>query len=125
MLLSVTQALSSGIAREGWLTNALLESFVIHLRALIDFFYPSQSPKPDDILAAEYFADPTRWDAVRPACSETLRSARARAHKEIAHLTYARLDVTPDEKPWQFVQIAEEMRGLMQLFSSETGQRLL
>jgi hypothetical protein len=113
MLTAVAEAMASGISSQGWLTNALLESFVIHFRALVDFFYPPPNPKSDDIQAAHYFDDPTEWELMRPPLSDELKRGRARAHKEIAHLTYARLEVTRDTKPWPFVEIANQMQALM------------
>ena len=118
MLLSVANALGSGIASQGWLTNALLESFVIHFRALLDFFHPAETPKADDVVASDYFDDQEEWSRLRPQLSEALRTAKRRAHKEIAHLTYARLDVTPKAKPWAFVDIANEIGSLMTTFRS-------
>lgn len=122
MLVSVAQAMASGIAQNGWLTNALLESFVIHLRSLIDFLYPPPSAKADDVLSTHYFSDPTEWERVRPPLSERLRIGRARAHKEIAHLTYARLAVTPETKPWEFLELAREVHALMLKFKQAAGR---
>ena len=36
--------------------------------------------------------------------------------KEIAHLTYSRLDVVSDEKPWPFVDIAKDMIKVFDVF---------
>jgi hypothetical protein len=117
MLLSVAQGLASGIAAQGWLANALLESFVIHFRGLLDFFYPPATVKYDDVIAADYFDDPNEWERIKPSpLSTTLSQAKTRAHKEVAHLTYARLEVTPEQKGWAFVDIANEMHSLMELF---------
>jgi len=117
MLLSVAQALASGIASQGWLSNALLESFVIHFRGLLDFFYPPATTKADDVLAEDYFNEKSEWERLRPSpLPETLSVAKIRAHKEVAHLTYARLDVTPETKGWAFIDIAKEMQSLMNLF---------
>lgn len=116
MLISITQAFASGIASGGWLVNALLESFVIHFRTLLDFFYPPDNSKPDDVLASDYFDNSEDWAKIRPHLSDTLNRYKIRAHKEIAHLTYARLDVTPEIKGWAFLEIAREMEQLMDLF---------
>jgi len=32
------------------MNNAFIESFVIHARVLLDFFYPF-NPRPDDVIA--------------------------------------------------------------------------
>lgn len=124
MLRTIAREVSTGM-RPQLLTNALLESFVIHLRALIDFFYPPERTKPDDMLATDYFPDSTTWETARPPISDVLRNARTRAHKEIAHLTYARLDVTSDTKPWNVVGISKEIEVLMARFLEASGRRPL
>ena len=116
MLMSVAKAFASGIAAQGWLVNALLESFVIHFRALLDFFYPPEKVKKDDVLAEDYFDDSDDWEKIRPQLSEALSRAKKRAHKEVAHLTYTRLDVTPETKGWAFIEIAKEMNKVMEVF---------
>ena len=117
MLMAVAHAMASGMSTGGWLTNALLEAFVIHFRALVDFFYPPPQRKPDDVLATDFFVDPTEWERMRPPLTDELKRGRARAHKEVAHLTYARQDVTPESKPWPFVEIANQMHALMEAFN--------
>lgn len=123
MLTAVARAMGSGIAAQSLLNNALLESFVIHFRALLDFFYPQTNAKADDVLATDFFNDPTEWERVRPSLSDVLKRGRTRAHKEIAHLTYARQDVTSETKPWPFAQIANEIENLMQLFRAAISGR--
>ena len=115
MLGSLAQAIGSGIANQGWLTNALLESFVVHVRGVMDFLY-NDNPQNDDVVAQDFFASPDAWASIRPELSELLRKAKKRVGKEIAHLTYARLEVTPDTKPWPFVSIANEVSSVMQVF---------
>ena len=90
MLNSLANGLASGIGGQGPLQNALLESFAIHVRALIDFLY-SEKAKNDAVIAEDYFNSPEIWIRIRPGNSDILRKARIRAHKEIAHLTYERL----------------------------------
>jgi hypothetical protein len=112
MLSSLAQAIASGISNQGWLTNALLESFVVHVRGVMDFLY-NDTPQNDDVVAQDFFASVDAWASVRPELSELLSKAKKRAGKEIAHLTYARLAVTPDTKPWAFAAIANEITSVM------------
>src|SRR6476620_6674648 len=100
MFISLANGLASGIFGEGPIVNALLESFVIHVRAIMDFLY-AEIPQSDDVIAEDVFASPEEWKNMRPMLSEALSQATRRAGKEIAHLTYARLDVTPETKPWR------------------------
>ena len=123
MLISVARALASRIASQGWLLDSLLESFVIHFRALLDFFY-AEKPRIDDVIASDFFPDEGRWEKIRPPLSEYLSKFWARAHKEVAHLTYARLDVTPETKEWNHVEIADEIKSIMDLFLANAPKHL-
>ena len=115
MLTSLAHGIGTGIAGQGPIANALLESFVVHVRALMDFLY-NDNPKPDDVIAEDYFENVEEWKQLRPELSETLKQAKRRAGKEVAHLTYARLDVTPETKPWRFVDIANEIAAVLNIF---------
>jgi hypothetical protein len=61
MFRAVGQALITPLQMSQPLRNALIESFAIHLRNLIDFFYPAQI-QADDVFAAEFFDDPHEWE---------------------------------------------------------------
>jgi len=115
MLSSLAQAMASGIAGQGWLANALLESFVIHVRGVMDFLY-NDTPRPDDVAAQDFFSSADVWLNIRPQRSRLLTTARTRVGKEAAHLTYARLAVTPATKPWPFVEIANEVTSVLGVF---------
>lgn len=114
MLVSIANALASVLAEKGWLQNALIESFVIHYRVLFDFFYVE--PRGDDSSAGHYFDSAEDWARLRPPKTELLRKSRKRTGKEIVHLTYARLDVSPETKGWQFQRIAEDINRVVQMF---------
>jgi hypothetical protein len=116
MLVAVANVLALGIFGEAPVNNALLESFVIHVRALMDFLYAPENAQADDVLAEDFFQSPELWTNLRPTLSELLSEAKRRAGKEIAHLTYARLHVTPETKPWHFVQIANELSAVINVF---------
>jgi hypothetical protein len=95
------------------LGNALIESFVAHLRNVINFLYP-ESLEGTDVVAADFFA-PGVWKRLRPKISGTLKTARVRANKEMAHLTTARITGSPPEKAWDYSKLATEIRPLMRL----------
>ncbi len=114
MLRALANAMASGMVTQGWLNNALLESFVIHCRGLLDFIY-NDKPRKDDIVAQDYFNEGD-WQNIRPPITPVLEKAKKRAGKEIAHLTYARLKVTPESKPWEFVEIANEVNSVLTVF---------
>lgn len=100
--------------------NAFLESFTIHARNLLDFFYspqgPKKFPKPDDVIAEDFFDDPTLWHTKRPGKSDILSTVHLRVGKEIAHLTYHRLSVTKTGKQWPNSRIANEIRTVFMRF---------
>ena len=124
MLNSLSVGLASGLVGQGPLQNALIESFVIHMRALIDFLY-SKNPKNDEVIAEDYFLAPDEWLKLRPDISDMLRKASIRAHKEIAHLTYERQKVTPETKPWHFVKINNEINNVFKIFLENVNLELL
>jgi len=104
--------------------NALLESFAVHLRSLMDFLWP-EKPRDDDVIVEDFFLDPGVWRKVKPAISDELQVARVRVNKEVAHLTYARLRVSPEDKKWAFVSLANEVIGVMQLFRKKAPREVL
>lgn len=98
--------------------NATIESFLIHLRNLLDFFYPEGQVKPDDVIADYYFASgntPTNF----PAKSKTLDDAEIRAHKQLSHLTSKRYTGNDPKKNWNFNALMREMAGVLTIFVSQ------
>jgi hypothetical protein len=92
--------------------RALLESFVIHTRNLIEFFY-GKIKKGDEILAEQFV--PT-WPTVRTKQTALLEDAQNRAHVHIAHLTYKRLEVINEDNPWPVSNIAQELSAVYEKF---------
>ena len=98
--------------------NAFLEAFVIHARVLMDFMYDDK-PWADDVVATNFFDTPEQWtDARKPLekLSEELQKVNGRAGKEVAHLTFARQEITAEMKTWQYGKIAEELAALFNDF---------
>lgn len=87
--------------------NALLEAFLIHARALIDFLYPPQASDKDDVFARHFLDNPSTWSRKRSRIPPLLKSVRDRANKEVAHLTYTRVSIGPEDKRWSFIKIAK------------------
>lgn len=69
--------------------NAYVESFSIHLRSLLDFFYAdSQKAHKEDVLAEHYLRDPSFWINNRPKLSDSnISQIKGRIGTEIAHLS--------------------------------------
>lgn len=98
--------------------NALVESFAIHIRDLIGFFYAGTSPHGDDIIAEDFFPEPDIWRNAIPAKSDYLEELRIRANKEVAHLTYTRLQLTPDNGRWDYDRAFEVLNEIIATFRS-------
>lgn len=102
-----------GVA-QGLDLNVFIEACVLHLRNLIDFFYPTDMHE-DDIIAAHYAPN---WDSLLPPISSVLKHARRRAHKELAHLTAGRKTAPSPDKEWDFGSISTEMKPAIDAFIS-------
>ncbi|MDA1174000.1 MAG: hypothetical protein O2826_05715 [Chloroflexi bacterium] len=100
--------------RAMFINNALVESFVIHLRNLVDFLYMDR-PRPTDIVANDYTTG-GNWNEQRPPISENLEIAGRRADKEIAHLTTNRITGATAAKAWDVGGIMDEIRALLHRF---------
>ena len=96
------------------LKKAFIESFALHYRNLMDFFYPN-NPREDDVLASHFIKEGVNWDAIRPVFTNFGKNRR-RVGKEVAHLTYARISVLPEEKEWNRAEAAGEIITIFSLF---------
>lgn len=109
--------------RVDFVENAILESFVIHLRNLLDFFYSDGSRK-DDVVAAKYFRSgvlPIDF----PAKTTALNNAQMRAHKQVAHLTTARLPGGDAEKGWHAAPLMLELAKAIRAFTANAAPERL
>ena len=100
----------------GVVVNALVESFLIHFRALYDFlelprhdkngveFTPKA--KGDDVVASHYV---NRWQDIRPDCTNLLKNCRKRIDKELVHITDKR-QTDPVKKQWSFIKMGKEIQ---------------
>lgn len=123
MLDRVARALALGLCGDGPLNNALLESFVMHARVLLEFLFP-ENPRNDDLVASDYFDSPEDWEKARGKLPPELVRVRKRVGKEVAHLTLARLTVKLEEKPWDFAAIAAVFGALMEKFGKAVNPDL-
>lgn len=87
---------------------ALVESFALHARSLVDFFFRDKG-RSDDAFAAHYF-EQGEWATLRPQPGPWIREVKHpdldRFGKEIAHLNYHRVTLAERAKGWPVVQIA-------------------
>ena len=97
------QFLAPNIDDEDWinLNNALLDSFAIHIRGLLSFFF-DDARHPNDAVASQFFTDASKWTQIRHtilSASECKR-IKDRVNTQAAHLSYGRLAVSPENKNW-------------------------
>src|SRR4051812_11520484 len=115
MFVTLSRALAISVFGQGAIRNAILESFTVHARVLLDFLY-AEKPQADDVIADDFFTDPETWRQIRGDMAPALQKVNRRVGKEIAHLTYARLEVTPEIKGWSFLEIASAIEALVTRF---------
>jgi hypothetical protein len=96
---------------------AFLESWTIHARNLLDFFYspqgPKKQPRTDDVIAEDFFDEPFCWINNRPSPSDRLQELAKRVGREIAHLTYVRTDFGVTGPKWPSGRITNEFRQII------------
>ena len=101
--------------------NALIEAFTIHVRQLIDFFWPEGARHKSTALASDYF-DRDEWEGLRPGRPEILSEAlRQKVGWGVAHLTYDRAWAPPEEKGWDFVGLARAFAPAVICFADHVG----
>jgi hypothetical protein len=97
------QLLAPNIDDKDWtkINNALIDSFAVHIRVLLVFFFGDKQHK-DDALASQFFAQDYDWTNARNeilSASEYIR-IKDRVNTQAAHLSYGRLAFTPENKDW-------------------------
>jgi hypothetical protein len=91
--------------------NAYVESFMVHLRNLIDFLY--LDPRATDVAAVD-FCDVGIW---QPTFTQSLKDAKYRVDKELAHLTTERRPAR--ERGWDSMALADELRPVLLDFTGK------
>ena len=112
-----------------FLKNARVEAFANHLRNLVCFLYPDQFTVMRDDVCAHHFIDAAdalqAWTSARGALSDTLRNAKARADKEMAHLTTQRLEPSDAGRDWDMIALGDEVRTVLKAFVAAADTRRL
>jgi hypothetical protein len=125
MLLHAASFLGQGITAGSPMSNCMLESFLVHLRNLIDFFYIPKNKMDDDCLASDFFEAPNRWRPPQPRLTDPLKSAKRGINKRMVHLSYRRRDVAPYAKEWHVSDLANEIIEAMHAFTDQVDPRLV
>lgn len=104
----------------GMVTNALLESFVVHFRCLNDFLWRDRGKhNPRDAFAAD-FCSRGAWKDVREGLpQEALSQVRPRRFgREVMHLTYDRIDGIGEKKEWPCGKVLLEILTALEKFAN-------
>lgn len=101
-------------------TSAFVESFGVHLRNLIDFFY--REGHGDDVTAQDFLDPATTWKPSEPA---SLTKAHQRANKELNHLTQARISGSPPEKAWDTAALRKDIETVAKDFAGKASEKKL
>lgn len=113
------------------LRNAILESFLLHVRNLYEFFYGGTLPKKkknnirlDDIRAVHHFTDAAAW---KPAQSLYLEGEIERINKRLVHMTNQRdnpnvllMDLMLHIN-WEPSKLCDELEAVASQFFTELG----
>jgi hypothetical protein len=105
---------------DGYMRDALVESWLVHLRNLILFFCHERDR--DDVIAADFFDNPDDWSLNK---SKTLEDARERANKELSHITGARKYVGDPTKGWDVDALFAEIKHLAEMFAAKASHNKL
>jgi hypothetical protein len=101
---------------KGPIRSVLIESFVTHLRNLIDFFCtPPGKEREDDVIAADFCPG---WSE---NMSNTLKEAKERANRELSHLTLGRKSGLDPSKPWDIGGLFDEVHGVAKRFAAKAS----
>jgi hypothetical protein len=105
---------------DGYMHDALLESWVVHLRNLINFFCRPRDR--DDVIAEDFFDNPSAWSQSE---SGTLKNARVRADKELSHITEKRKDAGEKDRDWDVAGLFQEIEKIAKQFASQASEAKL
>lgn len=115
MLLNAVFAIKFQLKVPNEVEHMPVESFAIHLRNMITFFYPT-NPRPNDVLAMNFFLGEETWSRIRPKVSSELEIAKRRADTEVGHLTTFRQNGTPKSKEWDVLLLVNELMPVAEIF---------
>ncbi|MGC1499272.1 MAG: hypothetical protein WA800_04675, partial [Terriglobales bacterium] len=101
-------------------TSALLESFAVHLRNLIEFFaYPK---KGGYVRAGNFFDEPDAWPLAQ---SPELDKLSKRANEQVTHLTENRVSGNPPEKEWNVGEMVQVIDKVAKRFAQTASPKKL
>lgn len=135
MLCAVAANIGNGRPTGDWGSkNAHVESFAIHCRNLVFFFFAHDSAnkagwaRGNDILAVDYFKQNSDWITVCPPISTTLLNAKPQADRQVAHITEERRGLNQPSGPtasWSISDVVRDIATVMKAFLDHVPQQNL
>jgi hypothetical protein len=99
-----------------YIHDAILESFLIHVRIFIEFLYGKRKPKyPNDILAEDYFDPPAKWHKIIRDEPCEFKNTKENLDKYLAHISMMRKRSELD-KQWDCSKLYEWITTELKLF---------
>ncbi len=95
--------------------NSTVESFAVHCRALVAFFFDPTTIHDTDVIAADFFANPDQW-LLAHKIDDFFRTVRVQANKQIAHITTERRNLNAaggKDGVWQVSDTVQAICKLM------------
>lgn len=93
------------------LQNALLESALLHVRSLIEFFI-HDCKRPSDICRTDFAPD---WEPAPQDVAKRLRERQQMLHRYLAHLTWERVDRSAPA--WEYPTVADDVLQVARAWS--------
>lgn len=98
------------------LNFAVLESFLVHARNLLRFFYPAPNPNRDDLVPGDFFADSGQaWRAAHPTIPSLPRRWLGDINTALQHLSRRR---PPRRIIWNEEEIGAAIDQLFAAFNA-------
>jgi hypothetical protein len=103
--------------------NMALESFLLHVRNLRAFLYPSLQPVGnDDVVASDFLGE--RWARDIGDDPGVLASDKQRLNRMLAHLSYSREEfIAAGDHGWEVAQMAVAILQQMDAFLAKLSER--
>lgn len=117
MMVDAAQTALSWHKDEGFESNAVVETFCIHARALVDFLYTRVSGAKDyEVVAGNYFRPSDRWDNIVGKKPPWLGRIYGAISNEIAHITTRRHPFLQAKTQWPYRKIVPHVMNKLALF---------
>jgi hypothetical protein len=101
------------------LQNTGMEHFLLHARVLLEFLF--FGPHEDEPRASDYVKN---WSDIRQ-WTETLKTFQDRVNKEITHLSWRRVGISPEDKTWMLQPIVDDLLNTTGLFLTSVDNSYL